>query len=371
MSVCRPYRGAWLEKLNTYFQRDIRTWIIFLVVASIFCACSGIPVQTRKDYKGTGVYHRVKSGENLNNIAKAYHVDVRKLVEVNNIPDPNRIEANSVIFIPDATQIVDNVVSSAAVKGPSSGLYPPKATQSGSKEDQSGIKSSVREIPVQPSTEIISGMSTIRVKPLRIGEHFSAVAQGDVKVPVPESVGDLSVRSKGRSMEPTYKAAVPPEQITTSQPAASPGARIEQERPVKSTSSDSETESLQFDRKRFIWPLKGKVVSRFGIQPNGMYYNGITLAAGEGSPVAAAAGGTVIYSGPLKDYGETIIIKHEDHYATVYTRLGTRKAKIDDRVKQSDLIGQLGKAEEKGGMPHLNFEIRYQNKARNPMLFLP
>ncbi|GAI98726.1 unnamed protein product, partial [marine sediment metagenome] len=53
---------------------------------------------------------------------------------------------------------------------------------------------------------------------------------------------------------------------------------------------------LRFDRKRFIWPVKGKVVSRFGIQPNGMKYNGINIAAKEGTPVVAAAGGTVIHS---------------------------------------------------------------------------
>jgi lipoprotein NlpD len=102
-----------------------------------------------------------------------------------------------------------------------------------------------------------------------------------------------------------------------------------------------------------------------------MYYNGITIAAEEDMPVFAAAKGTVIFSGPLKDYGETIIIKHEDHYATVYTRLGQRKVKLDDRVKQAEMIGYVGKGEEKGGGHRFNFEIRYHNKARNPMFFLP
>ncbi len=84
----------------------------------------------------------------------------------------------------------------------------------------------------------------------------------------------------------------------------------------------------------------------------------------------AAAGGTVIFSAPLKDYGETIIIKHEDKYATVYTHLGTRTVRGDARVKKGDRIAFLGKTEE-SEEPYLYFEIRHKNKARNPLFFLP
>jgi lipoprotein NlpD len=101
-----------------------------------------------------------------------------------------------------------------------------------------------------------------------------------------------------------------------------------------------------------------------------MYYNGIRIAAGEGTAVQAAANGHVIFSGPLKDYGETIIIQHEDQYATVYTRLGIRAVRGETRVKKGDRIAFLGKGEDQVE-PYLHFEIRYKNKARNPLFFLP
>ena len=127
---------------------------------------------------------------------------------------------------------------------------------------------------------------------------------------------------------------------------------------------------LRFDRKRFIWPVKGKVVSKFGIQPSGMKHNGINIAAKEGAPVVAAANGTVIHSAPLRYYGDTIIIKHKDRYATVYSYLKGRKVKAGDRVKKGERIALLGKPEN-SNKPYVHFEIRCRNKPRNPVFFLP
>ena len=153
----------------------------------------------------------------------------------------------------------------------------------------------------------------------------------------------------------------------------SPG-KVEGAETVDQTAKKKETvekaEEIQFDKDRFIWPVKGKVVSRFGIQPNKMNFNGIRIAATEEAAVQAAAGGTVIFSAPLKEYGETIIIKHEDNYATVYTHLGTRTVRGDARVKKGDRIAFLGKAGERVES-YLYFEIRHKNKARNPLFFFP
>ena len=101
-----------------------------------------------------------------------------------------------------------------------------------------------------------------------------------------------------------------------------------------------------------------------------MYFNGIRIAADEGTPVQAAADGVVIFSAPLKDYGETIIIQHEDHYATVYAHLGIRTVRGEVKVKKGGRIAFIGKAAAKEEAA-LHFEIRHNNKARNPLFFLP
>ncbi len=313
--------------MNTHPRSLIRKWIVLLIVGFLFPACSGQPIKSIKTFQAKGIYHRVKSGETLYLIARAYNVDVQELAEANNIEDPNRIEADSVIFVPDARQVIDDIMASMK------------------KSDPLPLKPPVPGVVARPEAQTLSGISTIRIKPGRVAERLPDALREEKK-DAAGPVKEMPARLAGQVSEPADKPAVAREQSVP-------------------------PPSIQFDRKRFIWPVKGRVVSRFGIQPNGMYYNGITIAAGEGMPVVAAASGTVIFSGAMKDYGETIIIKHEDQYATVYTHLGQRVAKLENRVKQADLIGRLGKNEGRGGEPRLSFEVRHQNKARNPMFFLP
>jgi Membrane proteins related to metalloendopeptidases len=112
------------------------------------------------------------------------------------------------------------------------------------------------------------------------------------------------------------------------------------------------------------------VKTRFGIQPNKTYHNWIKIVSVAGTPVKAAASGTVIFSSALKDYGETIIIRHEKEFATVYTHLNQRYVKIDQNVKKGETIASVGQ-KDKAGNAYINFEIRLRGKARNPLFFLP
>lgn len=131
-----------------------------------------------------------------------------------------------------------------------------------------------------------------------------------------------------------------------------------------------EDKTIRFERKRFIWPVKGTVTSKFGIQKNGMRFNGIKIVAKDGTPVLASAEGRVIHSSRLKYYGETIIIKHKHHYSTVYAYLKTRKVKVGDTVTQGQTIADLGKSK-KNKKCCLHFEIRIKNKPKNPLFYLP
>ncbi|MBN2398662.1 MAG: M23 family metallopeptidase [Deltaproteobacteria bacterium] len=126
--------------------------------------------------------------------------------------------------------------------------------------------------------------------------------------------------------------------------------------------------SQQISRPRFTWPVEGTVSSKFGTY-QGMRHNGIKIDAAEGTPVLAAADGTITYAAPMKYFGETIIIKHNDTYSTVYSQLKERVVRTGATVKQGDQIGLLGKGED--GNPHLYFEVRRKNRAKNPLYYLP
>ncbi|MDO9515992.1 MAG: M23 family metallopeptidase [Syntrophales bacterium] len=144
------------------------------------------------------------------------------------------------------------------------------------------------------------------------------------------------------------------------------------DKPSTSTTTpeqDAPAPSRASYRHSFTWPVEGTVSSKFGTY-KGMRHNGIRIDGEEGVPVLAAADGTVIYSAPMKYFGETIIIKHNDTYSTVYSHLKTRVADMGSAVKKGQQIGTLGK-EEKTGKSYLNFEIRYKNRAKDPLRYLP
>jgi len=119
-----------------------------------------------------------------------------------------------------------------------------------------------------------------------------------------------------------------------------------------------------------IWPVDGTVTSEFGIR-DGIPHDGIDISAPEGTLVKAVYDGKVIYSGDeLKGYGNLIIIKHDNDYATVYAHNKVNYVKEGDKVKKGQVIGEVGRTGN-ATSPHLHFEIRWRAKPINPRLLLP
>jgi len=279
----------------------------FLILLCLFIgACAG---QQSGVKKGKGVYHPVKKGETLTQIAQAYQVSPRKLAEINHIRRPDHLEEGSVIFVPDAVRIVD--VSKNA------------ATSAGNDRQEKGA--------AKKGGDIKKAQTAVAKKDPKAGERAKT---------------DAAASGAGRGKHESAPAA---KEGGEKYREVSPGAAL---------------------KGTFVWPVRGRVTARFGRQPNGMVYNHIRITTRDHAQIVAAASGTVIFSAPLRDFGETIIIKHPDDFATVYTHLGSRSVKADARIEKGAIIGMVGKAEKKGE-GFINFEIRQQNKAKNPLLFLP
>ncbi|MCX7816450.1 MAG: M23 family metallopeptidase [Syntrophales bacterium] len=146
--------------------------------------------------------------------------------------------------------------------------------------------------------------------------------------------------------------------------------QLPEEKPPKITPEVDKTRRESPGKVEFIWPIKGKVTSRYGLQPDGTIHNHICITTQSDNSVHAAASGKVIFSNFLKDFGGTIIIKHDERYATVYTHLKHLKVRTGQRVKKGEIIGTASPSNRKGES-FIHFEIRYNNKPQNPLSFLP
>ncbi len=126
---------------------------------------------------------------------------------------------------------------------------------------------------------------------------------------------------------------------------------------------------IEYDRSKFIWPVNGTVTSQFGIR-NGRRHDGIDISAPSGTPIYAANGGKVVFSSRMSGYGNTVILRHEDKFFSIYSHNSKNLAKKGKSVKKGELIAYIGSTGRSTG-PHLHFEIRHGQKARNPLFFLP
>ena len=96
---------------------------------------------------------------------------------------------------------------------------------------------------------------------------------------------------------------------------------------------------------------------------------GIDLTAAVGSPVIASKSGRVFFAGDDAGYGRYVEIHHPDGLLTRYAHLSEIRVKEGEWVYQDQVIGASGKtgnANQSSIIPHLHFEIRYQNQPLNP-----
>ena len=115
-------------------------------------------------------------------------------------------------------------------------------------------------------------------------------------------------------------------------------------------------------------PGPGKSAGRGGA--SFLMHNGVDLLAPAGTPVLAAASGTVVGAAPNAGYGNWVRIEHAQNVATVYGHLSAFAPGIaaGAKVQRGQVIGFVGNTGRSTG-PHLHFEVINNGQAIDPMAF--
>jgi murein DD-endopeptidase MepM/ murein hydrolase activator NlpD len=243
MPIRQASRKIWLAELK---PKGLALPVLLASLILFGCGPAAVSLPKKRP---PGIYHVVRSGENLFRIGKAYDIPFQELARINAIADIDRIRAGQRIFVPGAT----------------------------------------RQLPV------------------------------DVITPAETGIG-----------------------------------------------APEETEA---DRNGFIWPLNGVVASPFGPRRAG-FHDGVDIAAEEGTPIRAVEDGDVVFSNQLRGYGNIVIIRHPRGFASVYSHNRKNLVREGQRVSKGDIIAEVGSTG-RVTAPHLHFEIRKNNIARNPLDYLP
>ena len=119
-----------------------------------------------------------------------------------------------------------------------------------------------------------------------------------------------------------------------------------------------------------IWPTIGWVSSPFTYRLDPFtgqktFHYGIDIATNFGNPVVATADGIVLSIGVDKMAGKNIVLSHGSGVTTHYLHLSKALVRGGQKIKRGDVIGLVGKTGKALG-PHLHYEVRVNNRPKNP-----
>lgn len=196
------------------------------------------------------------------------------------------------------------------------------------------------------------------------------------------AVGQTLVLAKGASAKTSNVAAAKPApsldpiKTASSQPKAEvqPAAYTPPQQPAAQVLKEAESESSAdvpdaSGAGKMRWPVRGRVVGKFGGKGS-QASEGLDIAVPEGTPVKAAENGVVIYAGNgLKEFGNTVLVRHDDGLVTVYGHASQIKVTRGEKVTRGQdiaLSGMSGTTD----TPMLHFEVRKNSAPVDPATFL-
>jgi murein DD-endopeptidase MepM/ murein hydrolase activator NlpD len=125
---------------------------------------------------------------------------------------------------------------------------------------------------------------------------------------------------------------------------------------------------------QMAYPVQGRLSSPYGYRIHPIFktrkmHTGIDLSAPSGTPIRAADGGTVLFSGWRGGYGKTVIVQHGNGLATLYAHMSAIHVGTGQSVDKGGVLGLVGSTGYSTG-PHLHFEVRKNGSPVNPLSYL-
>jgi murein DD-endopeptidase MepM/ murein hydrolase activator NlpD len=270
----------------------------------------------------------VQKGDTLYGIAARQGVSISALTQLNDLRPPYTLQIGQALVLPtsvDAPAVASAPQAAALPAGPQPKPFVPEGGTTGATQAGGSVS--------PPSGD---GIATGGLPPLT----SSSPAPGE------------------------------PVEIVPTQPTPPPQtAQIEPPPPAGPVPDGDPLPALRPDSP-FIWPVDGKVVSRFGPAKDNQRNDGINIAAPVGAPVKASGPGVVAYAGnELRGFGNMVLLRHADGWVTAYAHNSSLLVEKGDKVAQGQTIARVGSS---GNVdtPQLHFELRKGTKAVDPLKVL-
>ncbi len=328
-----------------------------------------------------------RPGDSLYKIARDFNVSMTELMRVNGMPSPS-IRPGQRIKIPSSAskQTARNLYKSS--KKPMRTTRAPEAEYSAAGDGETyrvqsgdslyGIarRLNVRAEDLAEANGIDDATKLKLGQELRIPGGSAGASVADAEEPAPkkriaavrktetatddnDGGSDTSYSDQDQGYEP--EAAAP----SSSDESTDDGQGSTDEVAAKSTGEDSEPEART--DQAFRWPVKGRIIAKYGDNLDSGRNDGINVAVPLGTDVKAAENGVVAYAGDeLKGYGKLVLIRHADNWVSAYAHNDEITVTRGDTVSRGQVIAKAGKSGDVD-QPQLHFELRKGSQPVDPL----
>ena len=380
------------------------------------------PVFSPIEVTGDGTY-RVEEKDTLYKIARAHNVTARDLMVANDLDSTAAVLPGMVLRVPRADaapvmarrtvpSVVTSVNKAEAALARLEGKAEPRApepsrvvatldteTETKLEAAASRVEPAAGKLPTTSMTtakttdsgvgyvehRVAAGETVYRISQNYKSSVIDIMALNDLQTPQDLKAGTMIKVPAGSGGNTSYDETAPAfekaEVPQTVSPYAQDTAKIEATAETKVDAVVAEQERITLMQKGRIdplaakskglaWPVKGKIIRKYGDQGAGVAHTGINIAVPENTPVLAAENGNVIYAGNgLKTYGNLVLIRHADGMVTAYGHNAKLLVAKGETIKKGQVValsGKTGNVE----VPQVHFEIRKAAKAVDPLRVL-
>lgn len=286
----------------------------------------------------------VATGESLFDVAERTRTPVRALIELNALQPPYLLPAGTRLRVP-----------------------PPLVYRVTAGDTLFGV---ARRFNIDPRSLATLNDMTLEAG-IKVGQTLSLPAlardQGSTSQAAGQTPTGMAMADAYRPPAPAPRAPASPQ---TAQATPTPPSAV-------GLPNVSDQEVAAAGRGKFLWPVRGAVLSAYGPKGPGQRNDGLNIAAKAGDSVKASAAGEVVFAGELPGFGNLVLLKHPGGWVTAYAHLSKVGVKMRDQIGQGQTVGEVGQSGGTVDRPQLHFEIRYastpRDKARpiDPSILLP
>ncbi|PDQ17758.1 peptigoglycan-binding protein LysM [Mesorhizobium sanjuanii] len=340
----------------------------------------------------------VRDGETVSGLSRRYGVPADAIMKVNGLSETRGLKSGQKLVIPAYAYSSKEAAPKIADAKPSNGTkhdVPTSASEKVAvlpqqpklKEGKSTAQVDASAASGQPKDAKAAPKAASGTYTVQQGDTLSAIARktgvgvvalkqangmqdGLLKIgqtlKVPAGGTATVASAKPAKVDPVTTATTPPTAKTTpSETLASYTPPKKDAKVIQQAEDDDAVAPNATGIGKMRWPVRGRVISGFGAGKDG-----VDIAVPEGTPVKAAENGVVIYAGDgLKEFGNTVLVRHENGLVTVYGHASSIEVQRGQKVKRGQEIALSGMSGTTDS-PKLHFEVRKNSAPVDPSTYL-